>query len=289
MNFLRFVVVIFFGTYCFANTAEPNITIFIHGTLPPLIDKLIHAYEAPLGLTSASKLSSSFVHKKLIQALSQADSELFPVEHMYVFGWSGDLSVSGRRDEARRLLRELKKLDGKITLICHSHGCNVALNLASLARKDARLKANGDKLSIERLILLAGPVQEATKRYVRSSLFKQIISFYSVGDLIQVIDPQGLQEQGKKRSKKKNNNVFFSHRVWPKADNIIQAQVCFERTLLSRTFKQPLLHSNFIQANFIKHLPDAIKKLSTPDMQKKDHCSIILGKNGVQIVNDSNA
>lgn len=58
--------------------------------------------------------------------------------HYYLFGWSGLLSQESRRQEALRLLNLLseevqkfkdQKIDPKITLICHSHGGNVALNL----------------------------------------------------------------------------------------------------------------------------------------------------------------
>ncbi len=58
--------------------------------------------------------------------------------HYYLFGWNGLLSQSSRRVEAVRLLNQLsaevKKfhdqgIEPKITLLCHSHGGNVALNM----------------------------------------------------------------------------------------------------------------------------------------------------------------
>ena len=59
-------------------------------------------------------------------------------KHYYAFGWSGLLSQEKRRREAVRFLNELseevdrfkaKGIDPKITLLCHSHGGNLALNM----------------------------------------------------------------------------------------------------------------------------------------------------------------
>lgn len=63
------------------------------------------------------------------------------VRHYYVFGWSGLLSQSKRRQEALRLLNELneevkkfkkRNITPKITIVSHSHGGNVVLNMGLL-------------------------------------------------------------------------------------------------------------------------------------------------------------
>jgi len=56
----------------------------------------------------------------------------------------------------------------KVTLISHSHGGNVALNLAAIAEKES-------PLSIERLILLACPVQQETAALVDAPMFKKFM------------------------------------------------------------------------------------------------------------------
>lgn len=64
------------------------------------------------------------------------------IRHYYVFGWSGLLSQNKRRHEAVRLLNELneevKKFKArgvlpKITIVSHSHGGNVVLNMGLIA------------------------------------------------------------------------------------------------------------------------------------------------------------
>jgi hypothetical protein len=62
-------------------------------------------------------------------------------KHYYAFGWSGLLSQEKRRREALRFLNELseevhrfnaKGIQPKVTLLCHSHGGNLALNMGLL-------------------------------------------------------------------------------------------------------------------------------------------------------------
>lgn len=237
-----FALLLFQSTIC---QEKPAITVFIHGTLPPIINHVIHKLEAPLGLSKAKDLDYGIIHKHIASIISQADGTMFPLEHIYFFGWSGNLSVSDRLTEAHNLYHALEKLDGTITLICHSHGCNIALNLAAVAAK-----RRDSKLIVDRLILLAGPVQEATKRYVHSPIFKEIFSFYSSSDLIQVIDPQGLQRKnfGKKRKH------FFSQRLWPADKKNIQTKASFTH--------RPLLHIDFILTDFLQYLPKAVKQLA---------------------------
>jgi hypothetical protein len=63
--------------------------------------------------------------------------------YFYTFGWSGLLSQTNRRSEAIRFYNALceeitsfhkKGIDPKIRIICHSHGGNLAINLAAVQK-----------------------------------------------------------------------------------------------------------------------------------------------------------
>ena len=110
----------------------------------------------------------------------------------YCFGWCGDLNKKCRRKEAsnlyEQLLHESKSLEKrlkipvKIHLITHSHGGNVALNLA-LEEKDKK-----NKLKIDQLVLLGCPIQKETCDLWKSDIFKKVYNFYSNQDFIQIAD-----------------------------------------------------------------------------------------------------
>ena len=114
--------------------------------------------------------------------------------------------------------------EGPKTLIAHSHGCNVALYLAELA-KSGEFK----DLVIDRLILLACPVQLATAHLVGSPIFKRVFSFYSTADLGQIIDPQGLYNETKKISKDSKKPPLFSQRLFDDSPNLVQARILMNR------------------------------------------------------------
>ncbi len=138
----------------------------------------------------------------------------------YTFGWSGLLSQTSRRQEAVALYLALSQeiesyksqgLNPKIRIVCHSHGGNVALNLAGvhatlnnltptkpvtsksilkIAQEilpDQQTLLNQD-LCIDELILLATPIQIETEEFVTSPIFKKILNVYSHNDIIQIID-----------------------------------------------------------------------------------------------------
>lgn len=137
--------------------------------------------------------------------------------HFYTFGWSGDLSRKSREQAAesfykqlRTQIDEIKKSTNssniKVEILAHSHGGNVALNLAKVEEK---LKQN---LSIDKLILFGTPVQSETKKFVSSSIFKKIYNLYSRGDSIQLIDMLSTKD-------------FSSKRRFNDSENLIQVEV----------------------------------------------------------------
>jgi hypothetical protein len=171
-------------------------------------------------------------YQECVQFVRKADE----ICHYYTFGWNGLLSQKSRRKASVRLLNQLHqevlkfkqfKIVPKITLLCHSHGGNVALNmgiLVYLLRKECNevfdcvkashaVKKNEELLSslpdffslkqqenswmyrpfvpgwnIDELVLLATPLQEETDAGAVTSFFNRVDSFYSFDDHIQTKD-----------------------------------------------------------------------------------------------------
>lgn len=200
----------------------PN-TVFIHGTLfLPVVSYLTRLFDVPLGLNFASNLSKRYGHGRVAYLLSYDSEGLFPIGNFYTFGWSGKLSFDDRKQAALDLYHYLKNLKGPINLIGHSHGGNVALLLEEVAQEH-----NDNNFSIDRLILLATPVQKATESYISSTRFKKAYSLYSTSDLVQILDPQGLYSKTKQVCFKNNTKKvpLFSKRVFAKSINLKQARI----------------------------------------------------------------
>lgn len=230
------------------------INIWVHGTR--LTPKVVfpHFFHVNQGLNKATDLDNSYHHRTIAQTLSDLDTKKFDLAHFYLFGWSGKLSFQKRKTAAKELYKALNTLVAeytaqhgtrpKIRIITHSHGGNVALNLAQCA-------TNHD-FAIDELVLLACPVQEQTKQLIKHPFFKTIYSFYSTRDILQVIDPQGIYvddledidfEQG-----------IFSARTFPEHEKLKQVEIRYN--------DRGILHVEFLLINklasFVKHLPHAL-------------------------------
>lgn len=237
----------------------PPITIFIHGTRPRFIPKKVvrTAFHCDDGFHHAQEIKSSKITWSLIKTLTETDPKQFPLETFYTHCWSGRLDFKAREIASEKLYINIEKLienyekkydshPPRIQLICHSHGCNVALNLA-------RVK-NRTPLMIDKLILLAGPVQEATANLARHSMFKCVYSLYSAGDSIQILDPQGTYDIAKKIRRETTNHVpLFSGRRLPPSRNVRQVKV--------KLFGRAPLHIEFIRPHLIKHLPQILNEM----------------------------
>lgn len=232
-------------------TQAPRITIWLHGTKSmSFVSDFVHAVPHA-GLKPIKNISSMYRIKSVMNALAQTDPERFPLEHFYAFGWSGKLCFKKRFNEAVKLhtaLNELvtdyqKKynLTPHVTIITHSHGGNVALNLAAVENKNPALKLE--------LIMLACPVQHETKELVKDSLFERIYSFYSPADVMQIIDPQGLY------TTQTNLKLHFelSERVFPAHPTLRQAELEINGSGVS--------HIGFILERTIKILPALLDSL----------------------------
>lgn len=112
---------------------------------------------------------------------------------LYTFGWSGMLNHEKRIGESVRLLSELeplvkrlrKKYPGlRIRIMSHSHGSNVALNLAVANG----LRTQSVDFVIDELIMFGTPVICESEPCICSPIFKSIYHIYSRGDYVERID-----------------------------------------------------------------------------------------------------
>jgi len=232
---------------------NPHTTIFVHGTLF-FLSWLVRLFDCPLGLTPAHQAYGPCLGK-IPHILNKSNPCMFPLNQFYLWGWHGQLSFESRMSAAHKLYHSLRRLSGPKTIIGQSHGCNVILNLAQIA------KEHHDKnFLIDRLILLAGPVQEANAHLVTSPMFKKVFSLYSSADLLQILDPQGLYSETRQF---KNSTKFFSEKLFKPAPNLVQAEIVIMD-------KGPS-HMDFLTEKFIKHLPDIIELLDNATQNPADY------------------
>ncbi len=229
----------------------PRVTIWIHGTKAlSMVGDYVHATPYP-GLIAVSELSWMYRLKRLLNTLASTHPMQCHPEHLYVFGWSGTLSFEARKSDAHNLYQALKQLNhdyqikyGKkpiITIITHSHGGNVVLNLAKVKESNTEFKV--------RAILMACPVQHATKHLVKDPIFELIYSLYSHADILQILDPQGLYTY------ETHENIHFelSDRIFPYAPNLRQACIAINGHKVS--------HLGFFLERFVKIIPNIIHAL----------------------------
>lgn len=236
------------------------VTIFVHGTVPIQFKLIVHSLDSPFGLMPAKVQGNSFflVHRKIGYILDQADNKQFPLDSFYLYGWPSKLSFLRRYKIAKQLYQDLKQFKGPITLIGHSHGGNVILNLARVAQE--LNEENSSDINIEKVILLAVPVQEDTKDYIKSPLFKHIYSFYSTGDRTQMKDPQWFYRDI--RAKYADKNIpCYSGRKYQEYKKLKQV-----RLLLHGRNPQ---HLDFLYKPFLSRLPEIITLTDKIDLNNK--------------------
>lgn len=193
--------------------AEPTITIWIHGARP------FAANTYNLGLKSPTQFDPNDYVAQSAYALIKADPNKFPLDHFYIYSWSGILDFAERQrasfilyTEIVKLIDKYKKLHDivpKIRIMAHSHGGNVALNLA--------LNADNSFI-VDELIVLAIPVQAKTHKLAHSPMFKRIFSLYSTIDVGQIIDPQLLYRGS-------DTYLLFSGQRFTPQENLMQVKI----------------------------------------------------------------
>ncbi|HVW98926.1 MAG TPA: hypothetical protein VHA52_00565 [Candidatus Babeliaceae bacterium] len=229
-------------------------TVFIHGAIPAFL-----SFWAPPCLTGLNPLRNydiNYGRGTIGYTLHTSFPERFPLNSLYIYGWTGDLTLESRYNAAEDLYNNLKKLPEPYTIIAHSHGCNVALNLKRVAEAH-----NDQKFKVELLVLLACPVQVATSGYIRSSVFEKVFSFYSAKDIGQIIDPQGLYFLPYSILTTYNIPIF-SDRIFCPSPNLIQARILIH--------KRNPWHSDFTLPRFLNYLLPILDLLEkTTNIQRK--------------------
>lgn len=246
-------------------TEQPTVTVWVHGTRETmrtlqrfkLISRFFYTHNR---IHPIETLERSMHHRTIGESLIEGDPENYPRGHIYMFGWSGRLSFESRENAARELYCELTSLikryqdeygyTPKIRLITHSHGGNVALNLAAIKNEFT------SDLSIDELILLACPVQDHTEDLVNNPIFKRIYSLYSNKDFIQVLDAQGSYPTQKHKTK-----TYFSRRRFKPAPNLVQVKIKINR--------RSIAHIEFMLRRFIRMIPWIIQEANS---WEKDTC-----------------
>ena len=153
--------------------------------------------------------------------LVESDPKRFPADNVLMYSWAGKFDYGECEKASARLYDSLfnaikeytaqNRSSPKIRIVTFSYGGNIALNLP-------KFKAQGKKLVVDELILLAWPVQKSLVSMARDPMFKRIFNVYSPLDIVQIMDPQGLCCFNP-------NMPLFSSRRIKRAPNVLQAQI----------------------------------------------------------------
>lgn len=226
----------------------PTVTVWIHGTQFGPGSFAARLARVKQGLVRAGDIDNQYHLSSVAHALAHTDPENYPFEHLYFFGWSGALDFRQRKKAAYELHAQLKGLVQtyqtmygivpKIRIIAHSHGGNVALNLAHIHDKNSFI--------VDELILTACPVQVETSALIESSIFKEVFVIYSSIDLIQVADPQGMYPHDDKRP-------LFSKKRFDYAPHIMQVKI--------KVDGHTIMHTDFIRPRYVRLLPGIVRQM----------------------------
>jgi hypothetical protein len=238
-------------------TYKPPITIWIHGTHFSRSSLFTYVFKGKPGLKPATEIANHYKARIIANTLNQNDPVRFPLNTFYIFGWSGKLNANLREKTAHHLYAELKRIITEyeqtyhctppIQIISHSHGGNVALNLA-------KIKDPQDSLLIDILVLLACPVQIRTVSFIDNPMFQRIYSLYSSLDFVQVIAPQ-IYKKNDNSQKAKLAFPPFSNRYFPYRPHITQVKM--------KVDGNSPWHNDFVKAPFLQLLPSIIAELDS--------------------------
>lgn len=246
-----------------------TLIVWVHGTrfiegreFKTIFQKISHIKKAYMLITVR-------YYRKIVNAFSSYKS--FSKEHLYFFGWSGKLCNKERKRCALNLYNDLitlKKdyeekhnISPTIILIGHSHGGNVILHMASYHSPKSHF-------FIDKIVLLACPVQDRMHHCMSSSLFEKIYSLYSYRDIIQILAPNFLKKEGLALKNIKANP--FSKRMFPAQSNLVQSRVIFNGN--------GPRHNDFVRQPFLSILPTIVAHMETwdPLTDQKKHLTHIV-------------
>lgn len=221
----------------------PSITVYIHGSqnATKLLSKDI--WYCQKGLHHINELPKTSLFVQDAQLLQQGNPLLFSAEHYYTFGWSGKIKFSVRQEAGQDLYNAIKKLLRSyyeeygaypvVRIVTHSHGGNIALNMAQHLPFFENCK-----IELE-LILLACPVQKVTEHIINHPEISRSYNLYSTFDLIQKLDFY-----------KHNGRWYFPKRIFETT-----ASNCYQ--ILIKVNGKRLSHTDFCHS-IVRHIPEII-------------------------------
>jgi hypothetical protein len=107
----------------------------------PLLHRGLVPFEPSFDVRESIGFFAAYPIGKALETVFEQRATPDEIRHYYSFGWSGLLSQQKRRQEAIRLLNELnaevakfkeRGITPQITVLCHSHGGNLLLNVGAL-------------------------------------------------------------------------------------------------------------------------------------------------------------
>lgn len=231
---------------------KPTINIWIHGTRLLPKGMFQNFFFSKYGLHHYAEIGSKYHQYQIAQTLINADPNSFPASTFYLFGWSGALSFKERENAARKLYADLKSIretyiknyssEPYIRILSHSHGGNIALLLD-------RVKDPSDSnFFINELVLLACPVQTQTMHCAQAATFGKVYSLYSMLDVLQIVDPQGLQKE-----KHEQHVPLFSERFFPRHEKIEQVAI--------KMNDRSIMHIEFVKLKFLAQIPSILAEI----------------------------
>jgi hypothetical protein len=251
-------------THAITHTDEPPaITIWVHGTLMFYTPTYHLIFGGKSCLMPIAAFPEEHHFRVLAETIAEHDPEHFPLQEFYVFGWSGKLQQQEREKAAEKLHQEIIILREEyqkkygvvptIRIIAHSHGGNVALNMA-------KVKCAQPPVLIKSLILLACPVQEKTMHLISTPMFNRVYSLYSSFDIIQILAPQFRRlrpphEYNPKHRKYHYKIIPFSARLFPVYSHLTQTKI--------KINNYPISHTSFSTKEFTTLLPTILQKLDS--------------------------
>ncbi len=296
--------------------AAVPITIFIHGTQMHTLfrDKdisrfIIPSTQTPRGLHSIPTVPPHNQIRACMVALACADNRQFPLDGMYTYGWSGALDSLERSQAGKEFFDLIKALsqsyDDKyrkkahITVITHSHGGNVLLEAA-------RLHQTQDYI-VDTAIMLALPVQNATKDAITSPFFNHIISLHSHDELVQILDQEWANETRRAfhtnfetllkavQSLANNGITLGSERHFASFPSLIQAEIGWKtepihenhpekflffeigfQKLMNQKLYRGVAHTEFTTTLFFSKLPSILSIVTQEASSKETPCFSLL-------------
>jgi hypothetical protein len=240
----------------------PPINIWIHGTR--LFRRpIFHSFfKSSPGLRLAKELANDYYLRKIANILCDAHPHQFCLDTFYLFGWSGKLRATIREEAAAVLFKEIEKIIMQyinhyhtkpfIRIITHSHGGSVALNLGKIKETE------GQKFTINELVLLACPVQELTRKYIEDDIFDHTFSFYSSLDMVQVLAPQimyNVFRTKKGHIRSRMHWPLFSYRRFQDHPKLAQLKI--------KINGRALFHTEFTSRRFVAILPSLIHVMNS--------------------------